>query len=246
VWLERWLMIVGVVCLGYFAYHTVAAWHFQRQQMAAFEARLASHAGRPHGAPQKQEPGVGSRASSAPVLASRDGRPPDRARPATPTPAARDDRAARGAASVTAPIARASVSRDNVLALLTIPRLGISTAVLSGDDQATLDLAAGHLPDTPKPWEAGNSAVAAHRDGLFRPLRKVRVGDEVRVQTEHGDFSYRVRETKIVSPDDLSVLAPQGGNTLTLITCYPFSFVGHAPKRFIVHADRVDAPVATQ
>jgi sortase A len=128
-----------------------------------------------------------------------------------------------------------------VVALLDIPRLHISTPVLSGDDAATLDLAAGHLPDTPKPWEPGNSAFAAHRDGLFRPLRNVRVGDEVRVTTLAGEFTYRVRETRIVWPTDLSVLEPTVGSTLTLITCYPFNFVGNAPKRFVVHADRVDA-----
>jgi sortase A len=131
-----------------------------------------------------------------------------------------------------------------VLALLEIPRLGISTPVLPGDDTRTLDIAVGHLPDTPKPWEDGNSAFAAHRDGLFRPLRNIRVGDEVRVRTLKGEFTYRVREIKIVLPTDLSVLAPGDGPRLTLITCYPFNLVGNAPKRFIVHADRLaaDAP----
>jgi sortase A len=128
-----------------------------------------------------------------------------------------------------------------VLALLEVPRLNISAPVLSGEDAATLDIAVGHLRDTPLPWEAGNSAMAAHRDGLFRPLRHIRVGDAVRVRTEHGEFAYRVRETRIVMPDDLSVLAPTREHTLTLITCYPFNFVGNAPKRFIVHADRLSA-----
>jgi sortase A len=123
------------------------------------------------------------------------------------------------------------------LALLEIPRLGMSTAVLPGDNRATLDVAIGHLSDTPKPWEPGNSALAAHRDGLFRSLRLVRIGDRVRVRTRHGDFTYIVRETKVVQPDDLSVLAPTSTKTLTLITCYPFNFVGHAPQRFIVHAE---------
>ena len=144
-------------------------------------------------------------------------------------------------AAPAAPVAPASSA--GVLALLDIPRLQISTPVLSGDDAATLDIAVGHLPDTPKPWEPGNSAFAAHRDGLFRPLRNIRVGDEVRLRTLEGDFTYRVRETKIVLPTDLSVLEPDDGPTLTLITCYPFNFVGNAPKRFIVHADRVLAGV---
>jgi sortase A len=135
---------------------------------------------------------------------------------------------------------------DAALALLEIPRLKVSNVVMSGDDPEVLDVAIGHLPDTPKPWELGNSALAAHRDGLFRPLRRIRLGDEIRVRTAHGDFTYRVRDTKIVAPDDLSVLAPTETPTLTLITCYPFNFVGSAPKRFIVHAERVDTALSTQ
>jgi sortase A len=110
---------------------------------------------------------------------------------------------------------------------------------MTGDSEATLDVAVGHLPDTPKPWEPGNSAFAAHRDGLFRPLKNIRVGDDVRVRSVHGEFVYRVRGTKIVTPDDLSVLEPTATDTLTLITCYPFNYVGHAPKRFIVQAERL-------
>jgi sortase A len=90
------------------------------------------------------------------------------------------------------------------------------------------------------PWEGGNTAFAAHRDGLFRPLRHVKIGDEVRVRSERGELIYRVDETKIVTPDDLSVLEPRSADTLTLITCYPFNFIGNAPKRFIVHATRLE------
>ena len=123
-----------------------------------------------------------------------------------------------------------------------VPRLHVSAAVANGDDDGTLRVAIGHLPDTPFPWEAGgNSALAGHRDTFFRQLRNIRVGDEMRVATPYGDFSYQVSRTKIVTPDDLSVLEPTTEPTLTLITCYPFSYVGHAPKRFIVQAVRVPA-----
>ena len=89
------------------------------------------------------------------------------------------------------------------------------------------------------PWEDGNSAMAGHRDGLFRPLKDVKVGDEIRFRTTRDEFRYRVTKTSIVMPDDLSVLAPQSDRPrLTLITCYPFYYVGSAPKRFIVHAAR--------
>jgi sortase A len=121
-----------------------------------------------------------------------------------------------------------------------IPRLKLSAAVAEGDDEKTLGIAVGHLPDTPLPWQRhGNVAFAAHRDGLFRPLQKVRVNDEVRVVTPRGEYTYRVRKTQIVDPDDVWVLAPTSTPTITLITCYPFSFVGSAPQRFIVQADMV-------
>jgi len=122
-----------------------------------------------------------------------------------------------------------------------VPRLHVSAAVANGDDDGTLRVAIGHLPDTPFPWEAGNSALAGHRDTFFRQLRNIRVGDEMRVATPYGDFSYQVSRTTIVTPDDLSVLEPTTEPTLTLITCYPFSYVGHAPKRFIVQAVRLPA-----
>lgn len=88
------------------------------------------------------------------------------------------------------------------------------------------------------PWEHGNSAMAAHRDGLFRPLKDVRIGDEIRFRTTRDEFRYRVTKTSIVLPDDVSVLAAQSDTSLTLITCYPFYYVGSAPKRFIVQAER--------
>jgi sortase A len=127
----------------------------------------------------------------------------------------------------------------SLVGLLSVPRLGLSTAVVEGDDSKSLKLSAGHLPDTPWPWQPGNSAIAAHRDGRFRALRKIKVGDEVRLRTSHGELRYQVRELSIVEPDDLSVLAPQEKPTLTLITCYPFTYVGNAPQRFIVRAERL-------
>jgi sortase A len=135
------------------------------------------------------------------------------------------------------------VRNGALVGMLDVPRLKLSAPVVEGDDEQTLNRAAGHLPDTPLPWQKGNSAIAAHRDGLFRPLKNVRVGDEIRFRTTREEFVYRVTGTTIVAPDDLSVLAPQGNTSLTLITCYPFYYVGSAPKRFIVHAER--QPVAT-
>ena len=122
---------------------------------------------------------------------------------------------------------------------LEIPRVNLSVMVVNGDDEATLGVAAGHLPDTPLPWELGNSAVAGHRDSFFRPLSKIRLHDEMTLTTPHGEFHYAVSSVRIVEPNDLSVLAQNGRSSLTLVTCYPFSYVGRAPKRFIVRADHV-------
>jgi sortase A len=130
------------------------------------------------------------------------------------------------------------VETGTLLGMLDVPRLKLSAPVVQGDDDSTLSKAVGHLPDTPLPWHEGNSAVAAHRDTLFRPLKDIAVGDEILFRTPTGDLHYRVTRTSIVNPDDVSVLDPGSRNMITLITCYPFYYVGHAPKRFIVHAER--------
>jgi sortase A len=122
---------------------------------------------------------------------------------------------------------------------LEIPRVHLSAMILQGDDDATLARAIGHLPDTVMPWESGNSALAAHRDSFFRPLRNLREGDEIQVTTTDGPLSYRVKEIRITTPDDLEVLAPSSKPVLTLVTCYPFYYVGNAPKRYIVRAERI-------
>jgi sortase A len=127
-----------------------------------------------------------------------------------------------------------------VIGRLDIPRLKMSAAVAEGDDEKTLSKAIGHLPDTPLPWHRwGNAGLAAHRDGLFRPLEQIKVKDEVRLVTPRGEYHYRVTKTHIVDPNEVWVLAPTKKPTVTLITCYPFSFVGNAPRRFIVQAELI-------
>ena len=132
------------------------------------------------------------------------------------------------------------IGPGGLVGAIDIPRLHLSASVIEGDDDSALTLAVGHLSETPLPWEAGNSAFAAHRDTFFRPLKDVVVGDVIRVTTPHGEFEYRVRETLIVNPEDVRVLESTARPALTLITCYPFSYVGHAPQRFIVRAERTD------
>ena len=137
------------------------------------------------------------------------------------------------------PVAPASLETGTPVGSLEIVRVGLSGVVVEGDSDAVLDRAIGHLPDTPLPWQPGNSALAAHRDALFRPLRDVRLGDILRLKTPYGDFDYRVRETLIVKPTDVWVIDPTPTSMLTLISCYPFQYIGHAPERFIVRADRM-------
>jgi sortase A len=130
--------------------------------------------------------------------------------------------------------------RGEIIGRVDIPRLNVSAAVAEGDDDKTLGKAVGHLPDTPLPWHrSGNVALAAHRDGLFRRLENIRLDDDVRIVTARGEYHYRVKKTRIVDPDDVWVIAPTATPTITLITCYPFSFVGNAPQRFVVQAELV-------
>lgn len=136
------------------------------------------------------------------------------------------------------PAALASVD-DSVVGLLEIPRVSLSTVVMEGDGTETLRVAAGHLPDTPLPWEPGNSAIAGHRDTVFRAIRQVRIGDVVELATRRGRMSYRVVKRMTVDPGAVWVLAPSPEVDLTLITCYPFSYIGSAPRRFVVQASRV-------
>jgi sortase A len=122
---------------------------------------------------------------------------------------------------------------------LEISRVGLSAIVAEGDDESTLAIAVGHLSDTPLPWQDGNAAFAGHRDTFFRPLRRIQRGDEIRLETRHGTLHYRVTRQTIVEPHELWVLEPSPIAALTLITCYPFNFVGPAPRRFVVHAERI-------
>ena len=153
----------------------------------------------------------------------------------------REQRAALERMPMAAPArvdASAALATGALIGSLDIPRLRLSAMIAEGDDDATLKVAIGHLPDTVLPWHEGNSALAGHRDTFFRPLQDIRVGDELRVSTLHGDFRYQVRETMVVGPNDVWVLDPTDRPTLTLITCYPFRYVGKAPHRFIVRAER--------
>jgi len=125
------------------------------------------------------------------------------------------------------------------LARLEIPEAGISVMVLDGTEETILDRAVGRIEGTAQPGEPGNLGIAGHRDGFFRGLRHVEPGDEITLTTLDGVAHYRVEVTQVVSPADVDVLEPTPEPTITLVTCYPFYYVGSAPQRYIVHARRV-------
>jgi sortase A len=133
----------------------------------------------------------------------------------------------------------AAIGSDGLIGRIEIPRLDISVVVVEGTDRRALRRAAGHIGGTSLPGQPGNVGISAHRDTFFRPLRNIQRGDLVTVTTLRGAYRYRVVSTQVVNPEDISVLKPDGNEVLTLVTCYPFYFVGPAPSRFVVRAERV-------
>ncbi len=130
------------------------------------------------------------------------------------------------------------------LAVLRIPKIGLEVAVLEGTDDLTLNRAVGHIEDTARPGEKGNVGIAGHRDGFFRGLKDVVKGDAMELETPAGREAYRVADIWIVKPEDVQVLDPTPEPAITLVACYPFYFVGHAPERYIVRAVRQDLAAA--
>jgi sortase A len=128
------------------------------------------------------------------------------------------------------------ITTGNWLARLEGPAVNLRATVLEGSDNRTLARAAGHIKNTALPGERGNIGIAGHRDTVFRPLRRIKKGHELKLRTSNGTYTYRVSSTSIVDPHEVHVLAPTSEPTLTLVTCYPFTFIGKAPRRFIVHA----------
>jgi sortase A len=128
----------------------------------------------------------------------------------------------------------------DVIGEIQVPRLGLNAIVVQGDSPANLRRAVGHISNSALPGEWGNVALAGHRDTFFRPLHDIRLGDEIRFKTPERSFEYLVESIEVVAPNDIQVLEPSTGHDLTFITCFPFHFVGAAPKRFIVRARGID------
>lgn len=205
-WLEKILLLVGVVCLGIFLWSWLDSRLFEARQEEVLEQTLAEH--------QRALPADSKPASETDALSSF--RRAEK-RPASPPP-----------------------GEGELLGRIRIPRVDITAVVVEGVGKTSLRRAAGHIPGTAMPSEgAGNVGIAAHRDSFFRGLKDIRKDDTIELTTLDGTERYRVEWTKIVQPTDTSVLAPTDGPALTLVTCYPFYYVGSAPKRFIVRAHRI-------
>jgi sortase A len=208
-WLERILLLAGVLCLGIWLWSWLDTRLFETQQNELLEQALANHPPVPVAATSASETdALSSFKRTEKKLESPPPRPPD---------------------------------DGELLGRIHIPRLGVTAVILEGVGKRTLRRAAGHIPATALPSEdEGNIGIAAHRDSFFRGLKDIRKDDTIELTTLDGTHRYQVEWTKIVQPDDTSVLAPTGQPALTLVTCYPFYYVGSAPKRFIVRAHRVD------
>jgi len=146
--------------------------------------------------------------------------------------------------SSTPPKAAPAAPADGLIGRIEIPRLLLSAVVVEGVDKTTLRRAVGHIPGTALPGEAGNVGLAGHRDTFFRPLKDMRIKDEIQLSTLKGIFKYEVVSLRVVDPHNVGVLAQSGENVLTLVTCYPFYFIGPAPKRWIVRARQVSSEAA--
>jgi sortase A len=136
---------------------------------------------------------------------------------------------------------RAAPQRHSVIGRIDVPALHVSAVILEGTQARDLRLGAGHIEGTALPGEPGNVGIAAHRDTFFRGLQRAAPNQRITITTAYGAYSYVVESTQIVNPQATSVLAPTPDPILTLVTCYPFYYVGPAPNRFVLRARAIGA-----
>lgn len=225
---ELALWLVGVALLGVALAATAERWTYQTEQERAFSTAVRPDRSVAEDIPPRRDPapvqgpsemfGPVPAPNFVPRVMPQDRQPDADEPPAKPREIAIDP---------------AAVGR------IEIPRLGVRAIIRRGADDETLDRAVGLLPGTATPGEAGNVVLAAHRDTFFRPLRKIRVADRIRLVVPPNEYVYEVESTRVVTPQETNVLQSHGLEELTLVTCYPFGFLGPAPDRFIVSAKRV-------
>jgi sortase A len=230
-WLRRFeiaLCIVGVSLLGYALGETLIRWNYQSQQERALDQGPAVVV-------PAEEPVIAEqpRIIELPAFesASEPAEEPAVTEPVEPEvpPPVRVEKKQR--------IAKTDPS---AFGRIEIPRIGVAAIVKEGSDERTLSRAVGLLRGSARPGEQGNMVLAGHRDTFFRPLRKIKVNDRIRMIVPPHTYEYEVQSLRVVAPEETSVLASNGVEELTLVTCYPFRYVGPAPERFIVSATRVN------
>ncbi len=221
-WVELVLWSAGVCLLGAALGETIIRWNHQAKQTRALERGSAV------AAPVQPIPAPVANAVSAPAPVPR---PVENVVPAVKR---------RGTANPRPK--ETAVDLEGVFARIEIPRLGVKAIVEEGSDDKTLARAVGLVEGSARPGEGGNVVMAGHRDTFFRPLRRIKVNDRIRVTVPPHTYEYEVTSLRVVSPDETSVLASRGVEELTLVTCYPFRFIGPAPERFIVTAAAVRDP----
>ncbi|HMF76678.1 MAG TPA: class D sortase [Bryobacteraceae bacterium] len=232
--LQYFLLFAGLCGTGYYAYTLSDQYIYQKYENWAFDQQIGGRTGVTFTDYLREKTPVGFLAGSKSAAVGPQPPPPARARLVRPVTGA-------------------------LLGRVTISRLGLAAIVREGVDAGTLSSAVGHVPSTALPGESGNFAIAAHRDTLFRALKDIRKDDVISFESPQSTYRYQVEATKIVRPSDVSVLKPDGGGLmdmragspnsgrlLTMITCYPFYYVGAAPKRFIVEARMVSESAINQ
>lgn len=227
-WAERALLLIGILCLGSYAYAWLDTRLYERAQNQKLEEALARQSMPAPGATPPQ-PAAEETDSFASFRSEEDG-------------GERSLSAAERAELEAASTVYDNLSEGDLIGRIKVPRLGVSALVLEGVGGRTLRRGVGHIPDTAFPGGSGNVGIAGHRDSFFRGLKDIQEDDLIEVTTPEGVHRYRVEWTRIVRPKDVHVLDGSGEPELTLVTCYPFYYVGSAPKRFIVRAVRVDGP----
>lgn len=228
-WIERVLFLIGIVCLGIWAYAFLDARLYEMREERRLEEALrqrASVVSQPARTAATSTPAAETDTLSSFQTGEKDKNEESKGS---------NDEAARRRD-------QEKLGEGELIGRIEIPRIGVSAIVLHGVGKKTLRRGVGHIPGTPLPEYNGNVGLAGHRDSFFRGLKDIRKDDTIELTTLEGTFEYKVEWTKIVQPGDTYVLANEGAPALTLVTCYPFYYVGSAPKRFIVRAHRIDEP----
>jgi len=218
------LCVLGVSLLGVAVEETLGRWNYQRQQERVLD----------------RGPAVSVIRDNREIAVALDKVPPEGGRVGQPvlhfSPAER----LAVSAPLKEPKGRAPAVDPSALGRIEIPRLGVAAIVKVGADRGTLARAVGLVPGSARPGEIGNMVLAGHRDTFFRPLREIKLNDRIRMIVPPHIYEYRVQSLRVVTPEETGVLDSNGVEELTLVTCYPFRFIGPAPDRFIVSATRVN------